>query len=122
MTAKRLGQRTKKIAARIVCAALPKGPIARVLSYFATECPSSQIVRSDRLLRRYVKEGEAMQRLSLVLAAAAFVFAANAQAADQGSTSKPPNPCKAHATQADCSADQACSWNTTKNKCKMATH
>jgi hypothetical protein len=45
------------------------------------------------------------------------VLAWNAQAADQGGATKPPKPCKPHTTQADCSADKACTWDTTKNKC-----
>jgi hypothetical protein len=53
-----------------------------------------------------------MQKISLVLAAASFLFIVNAQAAE--------NPCQVHTTQADCAADKACTWSATKNHCKPA--
>jgi hypothetical protein len=54
-----------------------------------------------------------MQKLSLVLAAASLLLATNAFAKE--------NPCDVHATQADCAADHACEWSTTKDHCKPAS-
>jgi len=53
-----------------------------------------------------------MQKLGLVIAAASFLFVANALAKE--------NPCKVHTTQADCAADKACAWSANKNHCKPA--
>lgn len=55
-----------------------------------------------------------MRKVSLLAAAALIVaagaFATAAQAKE--------NACKAHKTQAECTADKACSWNAPKNTCK----
>lgn len=63
-----------------------------------------------------------MRKLSLGLAAAVVVFTTNVWAAEQSSGTKPANPCKTHTVQADCTSDQACTWDTAKNKCKKAAH
>jgi len=59
-----------------------------------------------------------MRKVSLLTAAALIVaagsFVTTAQAKDK------PNACKAHKTQAECTADKACSWNAPKNACKKS--
>jgi hypothetical protein len=57
-----------------------------------------------------------MRKLNLALAATAAIVIAGFLA----SSAQAANPCKAHSDQASCSADKACAWDTTKNKCKQA--
>jgi hypothetical protein len=62
-----------------------------------------------------------MSKSIIVLAGAILVvagpLAANAQTNNPPPT---PNPCHQHQDQASCSADQACQWNATKNRCHKA--
>jgi hypothetical protein len=57
-----------------------------------------------------------MWRLSVALACAAFLAFANPSASN-AETTNPPAHCHAHKAQADCAADQACTWDAAKSQC-----